>query len=318
MVLPLISVIVTAYNKDKYINRCLNSIVVQKYRNLQVIIVDDGSTDNTFSICDDFRKKFDNVELYCQGNGGVSSARNTGLRYVRGEYVIFVDGDDFLNKDYVLQLSKNRNFDLVQTGFSVVKQSGEIDHCIDSELIIGENNIVKRIFNKKSFPFFAVPWAKMYTMSIINEHSIKFQNQSFGEDTIFVLQYLKYVRTVKTLNYIGYNNVIVPGTLSRKKINGIWQQCLNIIDVAVDTFNFESSESWSFLYLRNIKLALLNSVDSLKEFKKVCLIIVKDPKFKKVRVDFGASKSDFVLNVLLSLRQIFLTYEIVKYTNRLR
>ena len=94
---PLITVIVPVYNKVNYVTRCIDSILAQSYKNLQVILVDDGSTDGSSDICDEYAAKDSRVEVVHKKNGGLSSARNCGIRIAKGEYVGFVDADDYID-----------------------------------------------------------------------------------------------------------------------------------------------------------------------------------------------------------------------------
>ena len=96
---PLITIIVPAYNVEKYIDRCINSIINQSYQNLQVIIVNDGSTDNTWEKCQRYEDK--RIEIYKKENGGLSDARNYGLKFAKGEYVAFVDSDDWIDTSMI-------------------------------------------------------------------------------------------------------------------------------------------------------------------------------------------------------------------------
>lgn len=96
---PLISVIVPVYNVEKFLSRCLNSILAQTYNNLEVILVDDGSTDNSGKICDDYALKDKRIRVIHKQNGGVSSARNMALSVAKGEYIGFVDSDDYIEND---------------------------------------------------------------------------------------------------------------------------------------------------------------------------------------------------------------------------
>ena len=95
----LISIIVPVYNVDKYLNRCINSILKQTYSNLEILLIDDGSTDNSGAICDKYASEFDNIRVYHKKNGGISSARNYGLDKISNntKYIAFVDSDDFLH-----------------------------------------------------------------------------------------------------------------------------------------------------------------------------------------------------------------------------
>lgn len=100
-----ISVIVPVYNTEKYLNDCISSILKQSYPNIELILVNDGSTDGTFSICQQYADKYNNIKLINQERVGQSEARNTGLQYATGELITFVDADDWIEKDYLMHLS---------------------------------------------------------------------------------------------------------------------------------------------------------------------------------------------------------------------
>ena len=98
---PLISIIVPVYNAEQYLEKCVNSIINQTYTNLEIILVDDGSPDNCGAICDEYAKKDSRIKVIHKSNGGVSSARNRALECLTGEYVAFVDSDDYIHQDYI-------------------------------------------------------------------------------------------------------------------------------------------------------------------------------------------------------------------------
>lgn len=102
----VVSIIVPGYNVEKYIITCLESIENQTYQNFEVIIIDDGSTDNTGNICDQFSKKDNRFKVWHTQNGGISKARNIGLEKAKGEYIVFIDSDDYVHKDYIKRLTE--------------------------------------------------------------------------------------------------------------------------------------------------------------------------------------------------------------------
>lgn len=120
----LISIIVPVFNAEKYIVECLNSIICQSYKNLEILLIDDGSTDNSGSICDEFAKKDNRIKVIHKENGGVSSARNIGLKLAQGTYVSFVDSDDCVDKEYIAALYEK-----------IVKTNSDISFCGYSKLI---------------------------------------------------------------------------------------------------------------------------------------------------------------------------------------
>ena len=103
---PLISIIIPVYNAEKYLPNCLDSVINQTYKNLEIILVDDGSTDKSSEICDEYAQKDFRIKLIHKENGGVSSARNAGLALVSGDYIAWVDSDDFVAPDYIEYMYK--------------------------------------------------------------------------------------------------------------------------------------------------------------------------------------------------------------------
>ncbi len=126
---PLISIIVPVFNISKYLERCVNSIINQSYKNIEIILVDDGSTDGSGQICDDFKEKDHCVRVIHKINGGLSSARNAGLDIIKGECVGFVDGDDFIDiymYETLVKAILDNDADIVQTGFRHTNENGNI------------------------------------------------------------------------------------------------------------------------------------------------------------------------------------------------
>ena len=111
----LVSIIVPAYNAQLHLAECLDSLLKQTYSNLQIIVVDDGSTDNTAVICDEYRKKDERIVVIHKSNGGLSDARNAGIEIAKGKYITLIDSDDYVEKDYVqflYQLIKENNAEM--------------------------------------------------------------------------------------------------------------------------------------------------------------------------------------------------------------
>lgn len=130
---PLISVIVTAYNVERYIDECIESIVSQTYSNLEVILVDDGSSDRTPGMCDKWSKQDNRIKVIHKKNGGCSSAKNAGLAAATGDYIGFVDGDDYIVPEYyetLLACLLETDSDIVRTGMQRVDEDGNLLSCV--------------------------------------------------------------------------------------------------------------------------------------------------------------------------------------------
>ena len=145
---PLLTVVIPVYNVEKYLNRCLESILIQEWKNYDIIMVDDGSTDRSPQICDDYVKAYDFISVIHKENGGLSDARNTGLSQAKGEYVYFPDSDDWLEPDTFIALAEaleSQKFDIISFNREFIK--GEEDVIISDPV---ENTEKREQFGKAS------------------------------------------------------------------------------------------------------------------------------------------------------------------------
>ena len=198
----MISVIVPVYNAEAYLHHCVNSILIQSYTDFELLLVDDGSPDRCGAICDEYAAKDCRIRVFHKENGGVSSARNLGLEQAQGEWVTFVDSDDWLAEECFESLMSADDADLVVG--SCMRSSGT------------KLQVVDNWYDKTTVPDFLndyldklllrTPWGKLFKRSIIVENNIHFDEKlRFGEDTLFVFQYLCYCDSIAAVSYCGYN-----------------------------------------------------------------------------------------------------------------
>ena len=150
----LISVILPIYNVEKYLRKCVDSLLKQTYKNLEIILVDDGSPDNCPLICDELAKIDSRVKVLHKKNGGLSDARNYGLDHCNGNYVVFVDSDDFVNInmiDYLYKAIKNQNADIAICNFRNVYENELINYEINEPMkdvkLFKDEQIINNLFN---------------------------------------------------------------------------------------------------------------------------------------------------------------------------
>ena len=169
---PLISVIVPVYNVEQYLRKCLDSVISQTYTNLEIILVDDGSTDLGGKICDDYASKDDRITVIHKVNGGLGFARNTGLEMCHGEYIMFVDSDDWLSVDAVRVLYDKLIFDAsdIAVGKHVeIYESGSISEIwwkINEDTLLSKNDVFTQMSPDLLLPVAA--WGKLFKRSIFN------------------------------------------------------------------------------------------------------------------------------------------------------
>lgn len=199
-----VSIIVPAYNCEKYIQKCIDSILKQTYSNIEIIIINDGSSDNTLNILEHISRQDSRVRILNELNGGVSSARNKGLNIASGDYIIFIDSDDFVKRDYVEQLilkAQQSGENTVYTGYSILnykKGKREIINYIPSiESLTGYAELDNHFNELMDKRFILSPIAKLFDASIIKNNNIRFdESVKIGEDLLFNLQYLVFVDTI--------------------------------------------------------------------------------------------------------------------------
>lgn len=208
-----ISIIVPVYNVEQYLNFCIDSILAQVYTDFEVLLIDDGSTDNSGKICDEYSEKDSRISVFHKENGGVSSARNVGLDNASGKYICFVDADDWIENTYVQYIIENiGNADIMFfdecwhyfDGCSQIYSSGYFKSDDRTEI---EAKILQMTSNSLRHNFFGYTWNKVFLNSIIKKNYIRFVNGlSASEDEVFTLEYCQYVRRFKvtSLSYI-YN-----------------------------------------------------------------------------------------------------------------
>lgn len=191
----MISIIIPVYKAEKTLSKCLNSVVEQTYTNFELILVDDGSPDTSGAICDQWAMQDERIRVIHQENKGVSAARNRGLDEARGEYIVFVDSDDRVGKDYLLNLYSalclDQGIGLIVMGASVYNE----DEQLQNELVLPNVFLAKkdfgRAFGDYSLQRFGYPWAKLYLLDAIRKNNLRFDVRICClEDLYFMYQYL--------------------------------------------------------------------------------------------------------------------------------
>ena len=197
----MVSILVPVYNSEKYLRQCLGSIVNQTYKDLQVVIVDDGSIDNSLSICREYADKYEFIEVYHQGNAGVASARNALLDKARGDYTIFIDSDDWIELDMIeglLHYIAEYDLDIVICG-SVSEYNDSataVDTSYCSPLIDNREEAVKKFILHKELN--GSLWNKLVKTSLF--HNLRFAKDIwYGEDALMMWQVLQRVNRIGSM-----------------------------------------------------------------------------------------------------------------------
>lgn len=194
----LVSVIIPIYNVEKYVRRCIDSILMQTYYNIELLLIDDGSTDASLAICNEYADKDNRIKVFHQENSGVSVARNVGLDNATGKHVIFVDADDWVSPDSIHEMIVEKEkmsaqlliceYEKCKDFFVIKERSKEITIRLD------KNTAYRKIINP--YGFYGSVWAKVFSLDLIREKNIRFDsNLTIGEDLWFVFQYMEYIES---------------------------------------------------------------------------------------------------------------------------
>ena len=215
---PKISVIVPVYNAEKYLRRCIDSILAQTFTDFELLLIDDGSQDESGEICDQYALIDSRIKVYHNSNQGASASRNIGLSMAIGDYVSFIDADDWIQPTFYEDFGGNDNFsyDIYFQNFVLHKADGS---CVIKELTpisLREGNPHEAIFYLIKEVKFGWSWIKLFNRSIIEENEIRFdESVNLKEDEIFAYQYCKYIKTICIRSQAGYHYYIHGNSLTR-------------------------------------------------------------------------------------------------------
>lgn len=326
-----ISVIVPVYNVERYLHRCVESILVQTYQNLEVILVNDGSTDHSGQICDEFAKLDARVVVIHKKNGGLSSARNAGLQIAAGDYVGFVDSDDdidhamyekmifvaqkydvdFVMADYLRVMSDKRTHTVTKAIRGGFYSKQDIKKEIFPELIMGENLEYGSILSV---------WNCLYKKQFLNEHKITFADDiKWSEDNLFSSIVGYHARSFYYLKeqylYHYYQNL---GTITTSYRNGAWQiyKKMNVYlqnyFMTQTDYNFSRQIQLHLAYYAFNVLGMENTyAENLKDKIKKFNAIVNDELLIEMLKTFSIPNVNFKLKIQIALLKLRCTLLLV-------
>ena len=297
---PLVSIVVPVYNVERFINKCVESIVGQTYSNLEIILVDDGSPDNCPAICDEWAKKDSRIKVIHKENQGLGMARNSGIEVATGKYITFIDSDDYVDTTLVercMQAASVEDADLIWYSMTDVNEKGERSSSTDSDRVTiysGNRDVTENLLpNLISFDYrsgecsnFAFSaWSGLFSLDLIRKNSLLFpsERQIISEDTYFLLQYFRYVQTAVTLDEILYFHYINTSSLTtvyradRQEKNDFF---LKVTLELIDELGYpEEIRTRLFMIYHSFTLAALKLVTqsalTKREKQRICKDILK-------------------------------------------
>ena len=291
---PIISIIVPIYNVDKYLSRCIDSILNQTFKKFELILVNDGSTDNSGVVCEEYANKDNRIKVIHKSNGGVSSARNSGLHAAKGEYIGFVDPDDYIEKDMfntLYSLCKGKNADI-----SICKNCREINGVVNRKnepIYIKEltnEEAVSEVFKANLYRF--ALWNKLCKKTCFN--GIIFPEGRIHEDLSVTYKIIANANKVIFTNYIGYIYVKREESILTKKYNENrlqafigWNEIFEFVNKNYPKIKDEVTKCYTYWCNDNIYY-ILNEIDDnsnrrlyLSKLRKYIKAHYKDIKANK-------------------------------------
>ena len=245
---PLVSIILPVYNAQNHLARCVGSICAQTYQNIEIIILNDGSKDQSLPVCEEFRQKDPRILLVDKANSGVSDTRNLGLKLASGKYVEFVDSDDYLDPDFTERLvaaAEENEADFVIAPYKMVIPAGaskpeQVLDKIQDELgvmsvarppevreygflpagVYDKDTFALRLMDKPASYFYSVLWNKLYRRDILTGNDIQFVSEMrWAEDLVFNLRYIQYAERFVAIDKPGYYYVQNPQSICHTQVN---------------------------------------------------------------------------------------------------
>ena len=202
---PLISIIVPAYNVEKYIKACLDSIIAQTYSNFEVIVINDGSTDQTEKMLNEYESN-PKIQIFSQKNGGLSAARNRGIKLANGELVCFIDSDDSVKSDYLEKLAapffEDSDIDITVCGYQEKFEKSEINHVLKPQKISGYQATKDLLIKQQDFDVLA--WNKLYRKKLFVSHHIEYPAGQIHEDNLTTYKLFSHAQKVVYISDVLY------------------------------------------------------------------------------------------------------------------
>lgn len=329
---PKISIITPIYKSEDYLDNCITQLLNQDYHNLEIILVNDGSPDNSGAICDRYAKDYEQIVVVHKENGGASSARNAGIERATGEYICFVDSDDVISQSYVTQLYDdlclNPQADLVLQGFIQRWEDRERIFTATNGVYSVKDGDLPRFFCDLLVNDYSGPYCKLFRKCLLEENEIRFSTAIiYAEDLDFLLQYILCANIIVTSTVTNYVYLMHNGSVSSKvytfdkELSGIrrlFESYSEINRISNSEYILDSrkksilnyfsrliTSNYTYSYTRKERIQNLSSVD-LKIVKCYVTVCNTQTFFMRLIGRMLQSRKYKILDILLYFRLVIL------------
>lgn len=313
-----VSIIVPLYNAEKYLEKCISSIVGQTYRNIEIILINDGSTDRSHEICYKFKTQDPRISYIYQNNSGVSIARNKGLDVSSGEYIMFVDSDDWLDPDYVsIMVNSIDKNDIIVSSFTEETESNNIsiksfNKIENDEIIDSRSKLFLDCVNRKIYTYLI--WGKLYKKEIIG--NTRFVNQPYSEDAIFIRDIFCKCSYIKIIHYRGYHYRLGSGVTNDVTRNG--EKNIGALKMLERTYKICKNQQLEIPYTTLEDMILQTWYGTIRSFVKNGKIISKSDYdyiiriYKKYYLNNRGKNKLNKIKLAVSIAEFYLRYQAVR------
>lgn len=286
--MDIISVIIPVYNIEAYLASCLDSVLNQTYKNLEIILVDDGSTDSSGKICDDYAQKDSRIVVYHQENGGVSSARNHGILEATGNYVSFVDGDDIIAPEMYEVLYNNMinySADISSCGIAQRQIDGEMTTFADNSLnTFNKEDLIKGFFDNSIIKETMYgPCHKLFRTQFLKHHTFN-ENYAIGEDLLFMFECIENSSKIVLDNRPMYFYLKRPGSATTSFFSEKRLHYISVADILLE----RCKKNYHFAYIPALRWSYVHKLTVLRKLNKY-------PNIKNEYLDFYNQNKCFIM-----------------------
>ena len=306
----IVSIIVPVYNVEKYFSRCINSLLSQTYPFLEIILVDDGSPDNCGEMCDDFALSDKRIKVIHKANAGLGMARNTGLDYATGDYIVFVDSDDYVAPEYVEVLLNSlikHNAEIATAGFirNFLDGSQKMQRSVTNSQIWYDEEVIEQVLfpilganpnNKSDVESEMCVWRNIYRRDIIENLQLRFvsEREYVSEDIFFNMQYLLNTHTAvqipECVYYYSENPISLTHSYRFDRFEKYCAMLLKQIDILQEYYLYEKAKLRLFrTYIMKTKkcISMISMCKSRwNDKRKLCLNILNNELFCRVLKEY--------------------------------
>lgn len=327
----LLSIIVPIYNVGSYIEECIKSVLSQTFKDFELILVNDGSNDNSLTICEKYQGLDSRIKVISKENGGLVSARKAGAQIAKGDYILCIDGDDYINENYLMKISQDicDNADVVFYGYNLVDIDGNLLYTHYDGVKEGIYNtdglseiLQHFIFDRKlnginmgSISF--TIWSKVIKRELYTESQLSVPNSiTFGEDLAVVSQVIKQAKSIKVVHYSGYSYRKNMQSMSHDISEKMISSCDQVVSILSKMkYDKETLAAYSFQVLfRFLQSAAKHSSSYSEYFSKYNTLLLYEDLYN-CAISFKTKKiaiKDIVKIFLFRMKGGYLSYFLLK------